>query len=115
MTCMNTKEIWLVNFNPTVGAEIKKKRPAIIVNDDSIGILPLRVIVPITDWNERYISADWMVKITPDTINNLSKDSTADCFQVKSVSTDRFDKCIGVVSEEDFKKIKQAIRNVFDL
>lgn len=112
---MNTKEIWLVNFNPTVGAEIKKKRPAIIVNDDSIGILPLRVIVPITDWNERYISADWMVKITPDTINNLSKDSTADCFQVKSVSTDRFDKCLGVVSEEDFKKIKQAIRNVFDL
>jgi mRNA-degrading endonuclease toxin of MazEF toxin-antitoxin module len=31
---MNTKEIWLVNFNPTVGAELKKKRPAIIVNDE---------------------------------------------------------------------------------
>ena len=48
-TFMNTKEIWWVTFNPSVGAEINKKRPAIIVNDDAIGILPLRIIVPITD------------------------------------------------------------------
>lgn len=112
---MNTKEIWWVNFNPTVGAEVQKKRPAIIVNDNSVGILPLRVIVPVTDWNERYNSADWMVKITPDAINHLTKDSTADCFQVKSVSTDRFDKKIGEISPENYEKIKNALRNVLDL
>lgn len=89
---MKTKEIWWVKFNPTGGAEISKKRPAVIVNDNSIGILPLRVIVPLTDWNERYNSADWMAKITADNNNKLPKDSAADCFQVKSVSTDRFDR-----------------------
>lgn len=112
---MNTKEVWWVCFNPTIGAEIKKNRPAIIVNDDSIGILPLRVIVPITDWNERYTNADWMVKINPDVNNNLIKDSTADCFQVKSVSTERFGTKIGEISDADFAKIKESLRNVFDL
>lgn len=47
---MKRGEIWQVNLDPTIGAEIQKLRPAIIVNDDSIGILPLRVIIPITDW-----------------------------------------------------------------
>lgn len=112
---MNTKEIWFVNFNPTVGAEINKKRPAIIVNDDSIGVLPLRVIVPITDWRERYNSADWMVKVEPTALNNLTKDSTADCFQVKSVSTNRFDSKIGEVDDEIFQKIKDSLKNVFNL
>ncbi len=112
---MNTKEIWWVNFNPTVGAEISKKRPAIIVNSDSVGVLPLRVVVPVTDWNERYNSADWMVKVTCTTLNNLSKDSTADCFQVKSVSTSRFISKIGEIDEEVYQKIKQSLRNVFEL
>ena len=46
---MRRGEVWLVNLNPTLGAEMSKTRPAIIVNDDTIGTLPLRVIVPITD------------------------------------------------------------------
>jgi len=48
-------------LNPTVGAEIKKKRPAVIINDDEIGILPLKVIVPITEWKDRFQGAIWMV------------------------------------------------------
>lgn len=112
---MNTKEIWWVNFNPIVGLEINKKRPAIIVNSDSVGVLPLRVVVPITDWNERYNNADWMVKVACTTLNNLSKDSTADCVQVKSVSTSRFHSKIGEIDEEVYQKIKQSLRNVFEL
>jgi mRNA interferase MazF len=45
---MNQGEIWLVNLGSNVGAEIKKTRPAIIVNSNAIGKLPLKVIVPIT-------------------------------------------------------------------
>lgn len=39
---MRRGEVWLINLDPTVGAEIKKTRPAVIVNDDAIGILPLK-------------------------------------------------------------------------
>jgi len=55
---MRRGEVWLINLDPTVGAEIQKTRPAVIVNDDAIGILPLKVIVPITSpfahfWREK--------------------------------------------------------------
>ena len=47
---MRQGEIWLINLDPTIGAEIKKTRPAVIVSDDAIGKLPLKIIVPITDY-----------------------------------------------------------------
>jgi mRNA-degrading endonuclease toxin of MazEF toxin-antitoxin module len=42
---MNRGEIWLVRLDPTVGTEISKTHPVVIVNDNAIGILPLKVIV----------------------------------------------------------------------
>jgi mRNA interferase MazF len=56
-------------LTPTVGAEIQKTRPAIIVSDDSLGKLPLKIIVPITDWKERYEIATWMIKVEPNSKN----------------------------------------------
>jgi len=35
-----------------MGAEIKKTRPAIIVNDNALGKLPLKIVVPITEWKD---------------------------------------------------------------
>lgn len=35
-------EIWLVNLDPTIGAEIHKTRPVVIVSSDAIGALPIR-------------------------------------------------------------------------
>ena len=39
---MNQGDIWLINLDPTIGAEIRKTRPAVIVNDNSLGKLPLK-------------------------------------------------------------------------
>jgi len=50
---MRRGEVWLLNLDPTLGAEIKKTRPIVIVSHDSIGILPLRVIVPIFSRSQR--------------------------------------------------------------
>jgi len=89
-------EIWLINLDPTIGAEIQKTRPVIIVNDNSVGKLPLKIIVPITDWKERYEIAPWMIKIEPNEQNNLSKISAIDCFQIRCVSENRFVKKLGI-------------------
>jgi len=43
-------EIWLVKFFSKVGSEISKKRPALVVSHSKIERLPLKTIVPITDW-----------------------------------------------------------------
>jgi mRNA interferase MazF len=106
---MKQNEGWLINLDPTVGAEIKKTRPAVIVNDDALGRLPLRGIVPITDWKERYEIAPWMVKITASQSNGLYKTSSADCFQLRSVSQDRFVRKVGVLSELEMNEIRTGI------
>jgi mRNA interferase MazF len=112
---MKQSEIWLIDLDPTKGAEIQKKRPAIIVNDDSLGRLPLKVIVPVTDWKDRYSVAPWMVKIEPNAQNGLSKTSCADCFQIRSVSQQRFIQQIGVIDAAELIEIKEAIKMVLDL
>ncbi len=48
MTTPTKGDIWLIDLDPTKGAEIQKIRPAVIINSDSIGKLPLRIIVPIS-------------------------------------------------------------------
>ncbi|PWB54424.1 MAG: PemK family transcriptional regulator [Anaerolineales bacterium] len=109
---MRKSEIWLINLDPTVGAEIKKTRPAIIVSEDAIGSLPLRVIVPLTDWKDHYQIAPWMVRIEPNTANGLGKPSAADAFQIRSVSQARFINRIGRISNEQLQEILKAIQIV---
>lgn len=106
---------WLINLDPIIGAEIKKTRPAIIVSDDLLGKLPLKVIVPITDWKDRYDIAPWMIKIEPNTKNGLTKESSADCFQVRSVSEDRFIKRLGDISEIIKDEIKIGLSRVLSI
>jgi mRNA interferase MazF len=86
---MKQNEIWLIDLDPTKGAELQKKRPAIVVNDNAMGRLPLKVIIPLTDWKDKYANAPWMVMIVPDKENGLDKISAADCFQVRSLSQER--------------------------
>jgi mRNA interferase MazF len=112
---MRRSEIWLINLDPTVGAEIRKTRPAIIVNDDALGILPLKVIVPITDWKNRYSAADWMVRLDPDSANKLAKVSAADCFQVRSLSQTRMVRKIGEASGGKMREIEMALSKVLKI
>jgi mRNA interferase MazF len=111
---MKQSEIWEINLSPTVGAEIKKKRPAVIINDDSIGVLPLRVIVPITQWKDKFSGAIWMIRIEPDRQNRLSKLSAIDTFQIRSISTARFIKKVGLISPDILREIKTAVKAVID-
>ena len=106
---MQRGEIWLINLDQTIGAEIKKSRPAIIVNDDAIGILPLKVIVPVTEWKDHYAAAPWLVRLLPDSENGLEKPSAADAFQVRSVSQQRFIRRIGKLSDRALKAVTEAL------
>ena len=55
-----------------------------------MGVLSLKVVVPLTKWQDRYTERKWMVPLEPTTENGLIKRSAADAFQINSVSTDRF-------------------------
>lgn len=112
---MKQGEIWLVSLDPTIGAEIKKTRPGIIVNENTLGKLPLKIIVPVTDWKDRYAIAPWMVKLIPDKQNKLTKESSADCFQIRSISEQRCIKKLGEINLETMDKIRKALATVLDI
>lgn len=92
---MRRGEVWSVNLDPTVGAEMQKTRPVVIISSDLMGKLPLRVVVPLTDWKEHYARAPWMLTVEPDLQNGIEKISSIDCFQVRSISEQRFSRRLG--------------------
>jgi mRNA interferase MazF len=106
---MERSEIWLVKLSPTVDREISKTRPAVIVNDNKIGVLPLKVIVPITDWKESFAVRPWMVCLEPSIENGLTKLSGADTFQIRSVAESRLLKYLGRLDESIMKDISEAL------
>lgn len=75
------REIWLINFDPTVGSEIQKMRPAIVISSDAIGKLPIKLVAPITNWKPSFSQNFWHVKIEPDATNSLTKISAIDALQ----------------------------------
>ncbi len=102
-------EVWLVEFSPRRGSEIAKRRPAIVVSHNSIGKLPLKTIVPVTDWKERYADYPWMLPLDPDRTNGLHKRSAIDCFQIKNLSNDRFIKKLGTIDIDLLRKIHETV------
>jgi len=112
---MKQGEIWLISLDPTVGAEISKSRPVLIINTDSLGRLPLKIIAPITEWKEHYSNYPWMIKIIPTEQNNLSKTSAVDCFQIRSVSVDRFINHIGIIESKIFNNTQEAITKIISV
>jgi mRNA interferase MazF len=112
---MKQGDIWLINLDPTIGAEIKKTRPAVIVNDNALGKLPLKIIVPVTDWKDRYNIAPWMVKLEANVQNGLTKLSAADCFQVRSLSEQRFLRKTGSLMPSAMDEIRNGLAKVFSI
>lgn len=107
--------IWLVNLDPTVGAEIRKTRPCVILNDNAIGGLPLKVIAPITDLKERYRNVPWMLCLEPDSSNGLTKPSAIDLFQVRCLSEVRLVHEIGTITTVELALAQKALKLVFGM
>jgi mRNA interferase MazF len=101
--------VWLVDFDPAMGAEIRKLRPAVVVSEDTIGRLPLRIVVPVTDWKSTFAKFSWFVFLPATATTGLHKDSGADAFQVKSVSENRFVQRIGTVTATQLEAIAASV------
>jgi mRNA interferase MazF len=102
-------EIWIAKLDTTVGAEIAKTRPVVIISLPGTGHLPLRLAVPITDWKPYYERYGWFTKLEPSASNGLSKMSGADAFQCKSLSVERFTRKLGSLPKDELKRIVLGI------
>lgn len=56
-------EIWRVDLDPSRGAEMQKTRPAVVINSNNTGRMPLRLILPMTGWSEVFSAYFWMARV----------------------------------------------------
>ncbi len=108
-------EVWQVDFNPTRGSEMKKTRPAVVVSSDAVGMLPIKLIAPITTWNESFASKLWLVKIDPSETNGLTQQSVVDTLQIRCVDVQaRFIRKIGMLPSSIMEEIAASIAIVVE-
>ena len=112
---MKQGSVWQVNLGPTIGSEIKKSRPCLVLNNDKIGKLPLKIVAPITDFKEHYALVPWMVTLEPTKENGLSKKSAIDLFQIRSVSQQRLSQKLGKVQNTILLQCRRSLDIVFKI
>jgi mRNA interferase MazF len=106
---MKRGEVWWVNFEPSVGGEIRKKRPAVIVSNDIANKYLNRVqVVPLTSKTDRVYPSEALVMID-------GKEGKAMADQLATVSKLRLSTRVGVLSPVDLMKVGEAIKVQLDL
>lgn len=112
---MKTGEIYWVNLDPTLGDEIQKKRPVVVLNGGHDKHLRLAIVVPITAWNPYWEGNPFFVTLEPDSNNGLKKKSVVDCFQIRAITHKRFAKKIGNISTSEVYRIKTSTALILDI
>ena len=102
-------EIYLVNFDPTIGAEIKKTRPALILqNDIANSYSPITIVAAITSqFEEPLYLTEVLIKILE---GGLAVDSVALLNQIRSIDKQRLIKRLGTVRAETMEQVDRAIQ-----
>jgi mRNA interferase MazF len=97
-------EVWWVEFDPSVGSEIRKTRPAVIVSNDAANRNLARVVVvPLTSSTGRQYPGEALV-----TVDGQNSKAMAD--QIMAADKARLKGQLGILSKVDVQAVEDAIR-----
>jgi mRNA interferase MazF len=102
-------EVYLVGFDPTIGAEIQKNRPALVIQND-IGnrYSPLTIVAAITSHHDQPLYPYQVLIAAPE--GGLQVDSVVLLNQIRSVHKQRLVRRLGVLKAETLVKIDRALQ-----
>ena len=101
---MKRGEVWWVNFGPSVGGEIQKQRPAVIISNDAANRYLNRVqVVPLTSKTGRVYPSEAVVMLD-------DRPSKAMADQLTAVSKQRLINQAGQLTPADVRKVEHAVK-----
>ena len=96
-------EVWWVSFDPSLGGEIQKTRPAVILSNNAANAVLNRVsVVPISSQTAKLYPAEALV-----TLNGEPRKAMAD--QIMTAAKQRLQKKIGDLSPSDMAAVEKAV------
>lgn len=102
-------DVWWVNFGPSIGGEVRKKRPAVVVSNDASNRHLNRIqVVPMTTKTDRIYPSEALVTF-------LGKRAKAMADQIMTVSKERLMQKAGLLSQEQMNRVIEAIKIQMDL
>lgn len=102
-------EIWQVQLDPTVGGELQKSRPVVVMSERGVGRSTVRVCVPLTAWQPAHDDLPWCATVVPSKRNGLGKQSSADASQVRALDVARFIDRLGTLENDDLSAVAAAV------
>ena len=107
---VNRGEIWLVNFDPTIGSEIKKTRPAIILSRHPFNRLRRTVVVVPLSSAPDETEFPLLIAIRPSGVP-----AVAVVDQIKAAAKERFIRKLGTASTDEMDQISSALSALLNL
>ena len=100
---MKRGEVWWIDFDPSIGDEIQKMRPAVIVSNDAANAHLNRIqVVPLTSNIERVFPGETLVRIGNQTRKALAT-------QIMTAAKERLGRRLGVLRPADLRAVETAI------
>jgi mRNA interferase MazF len=102
-------EVWLVSFDPSVGGEVQKTRPAVVISNDAANAVLNRIqVVPVSSQTERLYPAEAYISVD-------SKRRKAMADQITTVSKRRLLRLLDALGKDDIDAVGRIVRLQLDL